>query len=143
MTRSERRSIIADSVWIPAVLAGVASMPFTVGFYRYTPALISIPVFVAGVCVGYYYRHQSKRAIRVGTRVGLVGGLPSLLEYSTAFDILTSRVDSSQSVLTTVIEIAPPVLVVLLVIGSATLHGFLGTLMGVRTVRNRPEAERT
>jgi len=128
---------------MPAVLAGVASMPFTVGFYRYTPALISIPVFIAGICVGYYYRHQSKRAIRVGTRVGLVGGLPSLLEYSTALDILISRVDSSQSVLTTAIEIAPPLLVVLLVIGVATLQGFMGTLVGVKTVRHRSSAERT
>ena len=140
MNSSERRPTV-DSVWIPAVLAGVASMPFTVGFYTYTPPLISIPVFVAGGCVGYYYRHQSKRAIRVGTRTGLVGGLPSLLEYSPAFDMLANAADSSQSVVTTAIETVPPLFVLLLVVGSATLQGFMGTLVGVRTVRNRPAAE--
>lgn len=135
--------MIADSVWLPAVLAGVATMPFAAGFHRYLPVLTSMPVFVAGVCVGYYYRHQSKRAIRVGTRAGIIGGILSLWEYATAFELLTSEIGSSQSVVTTAMEIAPPLLVLLLAVGAATLQGFLGTLVGVRTVQKRPSAEST
>ena len=138
MTRSARLSVITDSVWLPAVLAGVAVMPFSIGFYRYAPFLTSIPVFAVGICVGYYYRHRSKRAIRVGTRTGIVGGVLSLWEYSTALELLTSEIGSGQSVVTTAMEIAPPLLVLLLAVGAATLQGFLGTLVGVRTVRKRP-----
>lgn len=143
MTRSERLSVIADSVWLPAVLAGVAAMPFSLGFHRYAPVLTSMPVFAAGICVGYYYRHRSKRAIRVGTRTGIVGGVLSLWEYATAFELLTSEIGSSQSVVSTAVEIAPPLLVLLLAVGAATVQGFLGTLVGVRTVRERPSAEST
>ncbi len=143
MTGSERLSVIADSVWLPAVLAGVAAMPFSFGFYRYAPFLTSIPVFAAGICVGYYYRHRSKRAIRVGTRTGIIGGVLSLWEYSTAVELLTSGIGSNQSVMTTVTEIAPPLFVLLLAVGAATVQGFLGTLVGVRTVRQRPAAEAT
>jgi len=143
MTRSERLSAIADSVWLPAVLAGVAVMPFSIGFDRYAPFLTSVPVFAAGICVGYYYRHQSKRAIRVGTRAGIIGGILSLWEYAAAFELLTGEIGSNQSVVTTAIEIVSPLLVLLLAVGAATLQGFLGTLVGVRTVRKRPSVEST
>ena len=143
MTRSERLSAIADSVWLPAVLAGVAAMPFSIGFYRYAPFLTSVPVFAAGICVGYYYRHQSKRAIRVGTRAGIIGRMLSLWEYAAAFELLTGEIGSNQSVVTTAIEILSPLLVLLLAVGAATLQGFLGTLVGVRTARKHPSAEST
>lgn len=143
MTRSEGLSRIVDSVWLPAILAGGLSMPVAFWLDSHLPVLMSLPVFIAGGCVGYYYRHQSKRAIRVGTRTGLVGGVPSMWEHATAFGLFTGGVGSGQSVVTTAIEIAPLLVVLLLAAGFAAVQGFMGTLVGVRTVRHRPSTEAT
>jgi len=139
MKSQDNQSTLAVSVWLPAILAGVASMAFTVAFDWYIPVLKSLPVFIAGGVVGYYYRHQSKRAIRIGTRMGLIGGIPLFLTYSNTFDLLAG-IDPSQPVWTTAVEMGPLLGLLLLAAGISTLQGFMGTLMGVKT-RHRQSAE--
>ena len=114
-------------------------MPFTVAFDWYIPVLTSIPVFIAGGVVGYYYRHQSKRAIRIGTRVGLIGAVPLFWIYSNTYDLLAG-IDPSQPVWTTAVEMGPLLGLLLLATGISTLQGFMGTLTGVKT-RHRQSTE--
>ena len=132
-------SKLSDGVWPPAVLAAVASMPFSVVFRWYVPALGSVPVFLAGIVVGYVYRHNSKRAIRIGTRMGLVGGLPTLWMYASRFD-LRAKIDLGQPAWAVAAEVGPLLGLLLFAAGLSGLMGFTGTLTGVKTKHDRQSA---
>ena len=130
-----RLSALRATVWTPAILAGLSSMPLTAGLHWYWSHYTSFPVFVVGVAVGYYYRHRSKRGIRVGTRMGLVGALPVVWIYPDLLDSLTA-VGLSRPVWSVVVEVGPPLLFLLLATGFSTLMGFMGTLAGIKTVHH-------
>ena len=135
-------SKLSDGVWPPAVLAAVASMPFSFVVRWYVPFLSSLPVFFAGVVVGYAYRQNSKRAIRVGTRMGLVGALPSVWVYVSRFDPV-EKIGPGGPLWAVVAEVSPLLGLLVLVTVLSGLMGFTGTLTGVKTKHNRPSAEAT
>ena len=124
-------STLTETVWAPAVLAGLFSMPLTVGVHWNWSRHASLPVFLVGVVVGYYYRHRSKRGIRVGTRMGLIGALPVVWLYP-LFDALTT-IELSQPVWSVAVQAGPVVVFVLVTTGISTLMGFTGTLAGIKT----------
>ncbi len=69
---------LRDERFRTAVLLGVASIPFTVGYnWILTPDPISAtPLVVACVLAGYHYHSRSIRGTRAGAVTGIVGGIP-------------------------------------------------------------------
>ncbi|WP_066146252.1 DUF5518 domain-containing protein [Haladaptatus sp. R4] len=67
-----------DDRFRTAVLLGVASIPFTVGYnWLLSPDPVSVtPLAVACVLSGYRYGPRSIRGTRVGAVTGIVGGVP-------------------------------------------------------------------
>ncbi|PCR90614.1 DUF5518 domain-containing protein [Natrinema ejinorense] len=69
-------SILAEEAWRYPIIAGLASIPFTLALQTLAADnYILAPVLVAGSFVGYLFRSRPPESRRVGWRTGLVGGL--------------------------------------------------------------------
>jgi|GEM_PF-367066 hypothetical protein len=136
----EGLSTDTDSVWLPAILAGVVSMPVTVGLHSQLSTFSYGAVSLVGLAVGYYYRDRSTLGIRVGTRMGLVGSLPVLWLYGGFLDPLTSGIGSGLTV-ASLVETVQILGFFLLAIGISTVMGLAGTVMGIQTGRDAPSTE--
>jgi len=78
---AELRDELTDERSRTAVLAGLASIPFTVLLsWDSDPSTFSgTPILVAGLLVGYLYSERSMESRRAGKLVGLVGAVPVVL----------------------------------------------------------------
>jgi len=133
-------STLTDGVWPPAILAGVASMPVTVGLNTLLPTSSFAAVSLFGGAVGYYYRDRSTRGIRVGTRVGFIGGLSTLWLHADFLDPLIAGIGSGLTV-DSLVETVQILGFFLLAIGISTAMGLVGTVMGIRTGRSTPSTD--
>lgn len=130
----------SDRVWLPAILAGVASMPVTVALQTLLSTYSLSAMMLVGTGVGYLYRNRSTMGIRVGTRMGLIGSLPALWLNVHFLETLVAGIGEGLTV-GSIVETAQIVLFFLLVIGFSTLMGFAGTVMGIQTARYNPSTD--
>ena len=140
MSLREGLSTVFDSVWAPAILAGVASMPVTVALQSLLSTSSVSAVSLVGVVVGYLYRNQSTLGIRVGTRMGLVGSLPALWLYDDLLGTLIAGI-GERLTMGSLTETVGILLIFGLAIGFSVFTGLMGTILGIQTARYRPSTE--
>lgn len=127
--------------WKYALIGGLASLPFTAFSYWQTGSQLSFgAVLFGGILAGYLVRRAGAKSHGVGTRVGIVGGLPVLWIL---FDILTatSGLAGPAWFLTgaTLLTIGFTIVVAVLGFGVAALVGEIGARVGSWLAGKQPE----
>ena len=130
----------ATTRWRYALVGGVASLPFTTLSYWQTGSELSLgAVLFGGIVAGYLVERAGGERSGVGTRVGIVGGLPVLW---VTFDVLgaTSGLAGPAWFVTsaTLLAIGFTVVVAVLGFGIAALIGELGARVGSWLAGKRP-----
>jgi hypothetical protein len=118
--------------WKYALVGGVLSLPFTTLSYWQTGSELSLgAVLFGGILAGYLVERAGGEHSGVGTRVGVVGGLPVLWVL---FDVLaaTSGLGGPAWFVTsaTLLTIGFSIVVAVLGFGIAALVGELGVRVG-------------
>ena len=127
--------------WKYALIGGLASLPFTTLSYWQTGSELSLgAVLFGGILAGYLARRAGGETSGVGTRVGIVGGLPVLW---VVFDVLaaTSGLAGPAWFVTsaTLLTVGCTVVVAVVGFGLSALVGEVGTRIGSWVAGNRPD----
>lgn len=117
--------------WKYALVGGLASLPFTIFSYWQTGSELSLgAVLFGGILAGHLVERTGGES-RIGTRVGIVGGLPVLWVL---FDVLaaTSGLAGPAWFVTgaTLLTIGVTIVVAVLGFGIAALVGEVGARIG-------------
>jgi len=126
--------------WKYALVGGLASLPFTTLSYWQTGSELSLgAVLFGGILAGYLVERAGGESSGVGTRAGLVGGLPV---FWVLFDVLvaTSGLAGPAWFVTSanLLAIGFTVVVAVLGFGFAALVGELGARVGSWLAGKRP-----
>ena len=129
------------TTWRHALVGGLASLPFTTLSYWQTGSELSLgPVLFGGVLAGYLAKRAGSGCTGVGTRAGIVGGLPVLWVL---FDVLaaTSGLAGPTWFVTgaTLLTIGFTIVVGVLGFGIAALVGEVGARIGGWLAGKRPD----
>jgi hypothetical protein len=127
--------------WKYALIGGLASLPFTTLSYWQTGSELSLgAVLFGGILAGYLAKRADGEVSGVGTRVGIVGGLPVLW---VGFDMLvtTGGLAGPAWFVTsaTLLAIGFTIVVAVVGFGISALIGEVGTRIGSWLAGNRPE----
>jgi hypothetical protein len=127
--------------WKYALVGGLVSLPFTTLSYWRTGSELSLgAVLFGGILAGYLARRAGGEISGVGTRVGIVGGLPVLWVAS---DVLAATVGLAGPTWfvtsATLLAIGFTIAVAVLGFGIAALVGKLGARIGIWLAGNRPD----
>jgi hypothetical protein len=126
--------------WKYALVGGVASLPFTTLSYWQTGSELSLgAVLFGGILAGYSATRADGDISGVGTRVGIVGGLPVLW---VVFDVLaaTGGLAGPAWFVTsaTLLTIGFTTVIALVGFGISALIGEVGTRIGSWLAGSRP-----
>jgi hypothetical protein len=126
--------------WKYALIGGGASLPFTTLSYWQTGSELSLgAVLFGGILAGYLAKRADGEISGVGSRVGIVGGLPVLW---VVFDVLAATgglagpgwfVTSA-----TLLTIGVTTVIAVVGFGISALVGEVGTRIGCWVAGNRP-----
>ena len=127
--------------WKYALIGGGASLPFTTLSYWQTGSELSLgAVLFGGILAGYLAKRADGEISGVGTRVGIVGGLPV---FWVIFDVLaaTEGLAGPTWFVTsaTLIAIGFTIVVAVLGLGISALIGEVGTRIGSWVAGNQPD----
>lgn len=92
LTKQAAKTIFDGSLW-PATLIGIISIPITVvvTFLSSANGISITPVLFGSLFVGYLYADRATSVKRAGVQVGLIGGIPTLLEASEMIEVILSE----------------------------------------------------
>jgi len=126
--------------WKYALVGGLFALPFTTLGYWQTGSELSLgAVLFGGLLAGYLVKRAGDRSSGVGTRAGLVGGLPVLWVL---FDVLaaTTGLDGPAWFVTsaTLLTVGFTIVVAVLGFGIAALVGEVGARVGGWLAGERP-----
>ena len=127
--------------WKYALIGGVASLPFTTLSYWQTGSELSLGAVVfGGILAGYLSKRAAGEISGVGTRVGIVGGLPVLW---VVFDVLaaTDGLAGPTWFVTsaTLLTIGLSLVVAVVGFGLSALVGEVGARIGSWLAGTRPD----
>ena len=121
---------LSDEVWRYAIIAGLASTPFTIILYWQSYPDFSnsfSPAFFAGLLVGFLANRRGIEAGQVGKRTGLVAALPVLWPF---LDLLVFISGLSQPLGFGGFQIMAVIFISAASIGISVLVGMVGAILG-------------
>ena len=127
--------------WKYALIGGLASLPFTTLSYWQTGSELSLgAVLFGGILAGYLAKRADGEISGVGTRVGIVGGLPV---FWVVFDVLaaTGGLAGPAWFVTsaTLLTVGFTIVIAVVGFGISALVGEVGTRIGSWLAGSRPD----
>ncbi|MEZ3117372.1 DUF5518 domain-containing protein [Halobaculum sp. MBLA0147] len=142
MLPSTARQVWSSATWRYALTAGLASVPLTLALSWRTPSESwnLAGVAFAALVAGYFAKRRGLESTAVGTRTGVIGGLPVL---SSVPDLFTYVLGLPQPAWFTAVAGVTLVVFVPLLFGFAALVGALAGRLGgwLATQRGHPRRQ--